>query len=306
MSRILASAALLTSLLFLPAALNAARKALPNEWPQWRGPNRDGISPETGLLETWPEKGPPLVWKAKGLGRGFSSVAVSDGKIYTLGAEGGQERLTAIDAAHGELLWSTPIGGGDHSNGTPTLDGDRVYAIGLKGDLGVRQDRRRRDRLEEKLRRRFRRQDDVGLGLQRVAPDRRRPLDLHARRNDAMMVALDKLTGETIWKAAMPADAGRRGEDGAGYSSIVISHGAGVKQYVQLVGRGVIGVAPTMANCSGVTIASPTARPTSLRRLSKTTMYFALRATATAARLAQAAQRRRRRQTQEEYSSKPR
>ena len=242
MSRILASAALLTSLLFLPAALNAARKALPNEWPQWRGPNRDGISPETGLLETWPEKGPPLVWKAKGLGRGFSSVAVSDGKIYTLGAEGGQERLTAIDAAHGELLWSTPIGGGDHSNGTPTLDGDRVYAIGLKGDLACAKIADGEIVWKKNFADDFGGKMMSGWGFSEsplIDGDR---LICTPGGNDAMMVALDKLTGETIWKAAMPADAGRRGKDGAGYSSIVISHGAGVKQYVQLVGRGVIGV----------------------------------------------------------------
>ncbi|MGH7140665.1 MAG: PQQ-binding-like beta-propeller repeat protein, partial [Pirellulales bacterium] len=122
------------ALCFLPA-VNAAKKTSLNEWPQWRGPNRDGISPETDLLDRWPKGGPPLAWKATGLGGGFSSLAVVDGKIYTLGNRQGKEHLTALDAATGKILWSTPIGGGDHSNGTPTVDGDRVYAIGLKGDL---------------------------------------------------------------------------------------------------------------------------------------------------------------------------
>ena len=55
------------------------------DWPQWRGPNRDGVSTEKGLLDKWPEGGPKLVWKAEGIGSGFSSVSIRDGLIYTMG-----------------------------------------------------------------------------------------------------------------------------------------------------------------------------------------------------------------------------
>jgi outer membrane protein assembly factor BamB len=242
MIRALASAALLTSLFFLPAALDAARKASLNEWPQWRGPNRDGISPETDLLDPWPEKGPPLVWKATGLGGGYSSVAVVDGKIYTLGNKSGKEHLSALDAADGKILWSTPIGGGDHSNGTPTVDGDRVYAVGLQGDLVCAKIADGQIVWKNNFGSDFGGKMMSGWGFSEsplIDGDR---LICTPGGNDAMLVALDKMTGDTIWKAAMPNNVGPNGQDGAGYSSIVVSHGAGVKQYVQLVGRGVIGV----------------------------------------------------------------
>lgn len=136
MIRVRLAAVLLAVLACMPAVLTAAkRKESTNDWPQWRGPHRDGISPETDLLTKWPKKGPPLAWEATGVGAGYSSVAVVDGKIYTLGSRDRQEHLLAIDATDGHILWSTPVGAGDHSNGTPTVDGDRVYAIGLQGDL---------------------------------------------------------------------------------------------------------------------------------------------------------------------------
>jgi outer membrane protein assembly factor BamB len=232
MTRALLSAALLASLLLLPAALNAARNASLPDWPQWRGPNRDGISPETDLLDKWPKEGPPLVWKATGLGGGFSSVAVVEGKIYTLGSRDRKEHLTALDAGDGKILWSTAIGDGDHSNGTPTVDGDRVYAVGLQGDLVCA-------KIADGS---IVWQKNFGWGFSEsplIDGDR---VVCTPGGKDAMIVALDKQTGSTIWQAAMPGNVGPQGQDGAGYSSIVVSNGAGVKQYVQLVGRGVIGV----------------------------------------------------------------
>ena len=60
-------------------------------WPGWLGPNRDGKSPDTGLLKQWPEGGPPLLWKATGIGRGYSSVTVVDGLVYITGVVGNSE-----------------------------------------------------------------------------------------------------------------------------------------------------------------------------------------------------------------------
>jgi outer membrane protein assembly factor BamB len=111
------------------------------EWPQWRGANRDGISKETGLLKQWPEGGPPLVWKATGAGGGYSSFAISKGRLYTMGLRGEREFIIAFDIANGKEVWATPHGGafrndrGDGPRGTPTLDGDRLYALGGNGDL---------------------------------------------------------------------------------------------------------------------------------------------------------------------------
>jgi outer membrane protein assembly factor BamB len=113
------------------------------EWPQWRGANRDGISQETGLLKQWPEAGPPLAWKATGAGMGYSTVAISKGRIYTLGLRGDKEFVVAFDAATGKELWATAHGSafrndrGDGPRGTPTVDGDRVYSLGGNGDLSA-------------------------------------------------------------------------------------------------------------------------------------------------------------------------
>src|SRR5215213_8801515 len=112
-------------------------------WPQWRGPNRDGISNDTGLLKQWPAEGPPLVWKATGAGRGYSSFSVANGRLFTMGLRGDREFVVAIDVATGKEAWATPHGGGfrndqgDGPRGTPTVDGDRIYALGGNGDLSA-------------------------------------------------------------------------------------------------------------------------------------------------------------------------
>src|SRR5215510_13896459 len=112
-------------------------------WPQWRGPNRDGISKETGLLKQWPAEGPPLVWKASGAGRGYSSFSVADGKLYTMGLRGDREFVIAFDITNGKEAWATAHGSafrndrGDGPRGTPTIDGDRIYALGGNGDLSA-------------------------------------------------------------------------------------------------------------------------------------------------------------------------
>jgi outer membrane protein assembly factor BamB len=113
------------------------------DWPQWRGPNRDGISKETGLLKEWPADGPALVWKAKGAGGGYSSFAVTGGRIYTLGLRGDREYVIAFDVATGKEVWATAHGSafrndrGDGPRGTPTVDGQTVYSLGGNGDLSA-------------------------------------------------------------------------------------------------------------------------------------------------------------------------
>jgi outer membrane protein assembly factor BamB len=121
------------------------RPELPNqsapEWHQWRGPNRDGHSAETGLLEQWPEGGPRRLWQARGSGTGYSSLSASQGRLYTMGARDGTEYVMAFDARTGAKLWETANGSrfrneqGDGPRGTPTVDGNRVYAFGGSGEL---------------------------------------------------------------------------------------------------------------------------------------------------------------------------
>ena len=129
------------ALIVLAAIVFCFSEARAQDWPQWRGPNRDGISKETGLLKQWPATGPALVWKATGAGGGYSSLAISGGRIFTMGVRAGRENVIAFDVATGKELWSTPHGAvfsndrGDGPRGTPTVDGDRLYALGGNGDL---------------------------------------------------------------------------------------------------------------------------------------------------------------------------
>src|SRR6267142_5818551 len=87
-------------ILFLFSFVLQAFGQTTGEWPQWRGPNRDGISKETGLLKQWPAGGPPLVWKATGAGRGYSSFSISKGRLYTMGLRGDREYIIAFDIAN--------------------------------------------------------------------------------------------------------------------------------------------------------------------------------------------------------------
>lgn len=123
------------------AARGAAAQPPAGDWPQWRGPSRDGLSRDTGLLRTWPASGPPLLWTASGVGIGYSSMAVAGGRVYTLGARGENEIVIALDAATGKPAWNATIGRrfrndrGDGPRSTPTVDGNRLYVLGSSGDL---------------------------------------------------------------------------------------------------------------------------------------------------------------------------
>ncbi len=216
------------------------------DWPGWRGPNRDAASPETGLLGTWPSAGPPLAWKAAGVGAGLSSVAVVGSRVYTMGDRDGAQHVLALDTKDGRLLWSARVGpawadqyGGSRS--TPSVDGERVYALGTEGDLVCLEAATGKENWRKSLPR------DFGGAMMSSWKFSESPLVDGDRlvftpgARDAALVAVDKRTGDTLWKAALP-EIGNRGRDGAGYSSIVVSGGGGVKQYVQLLGRGLVGI----------------------------------------------------------------
>src|SRR5688572_14666834 len=131
------------ALVFSIAWVGAVCAARAEDWAQWRGPARNGISTETGLLKQWPAGGPPLVWKTTGLGSGYSSVSVADGKIYTIGDKSGASFTVAVGVADGKPLWSSKLGksgapGWGNYTGprsTPSVSGNLVFAVGQWGDL---------------------------------------------------------------------------------------------------------------------------------------------------------------------------
>jgi outer membrane protein assembly factor BamB len=220
------------------------------DWPQWRGPARDGKSAETGLRASWPEGGPPLLWKATGLGGGFSSVAVAGERIYTLGDLGDGQYAIALARAGGAPLWKTRVGPpwkdeylGPRS--TPTVDGVQVYVLGTEGELfcldaGTGAKVWSRDLPKEFGAKMMTVQGTNWKFSESPLVDGDRVVVTPGTK-DAALVAFDKKTGKEAWRAAVP-DLGERGADGAAYSSIVVSSGGGTRQYVQLVGRGAVGI----------------------------------------------------------------
>ena len=224
-------------------AIAAPQTAEGGEWPRWRGPNGDAISPETGLLSSWPEEGPPLAWRTKGLGDGYASVAIADGKIFTMGRKGGKNEIIAINVDDGEILWHTPIGGGGGPNCTPTVDGDLVFGVSLDGDLACCKTSDGSLVWKKNFGQDFGGQMMSGWGYSESPLVDGEKLICTPGGDRALLAALNKNTGETIWTTEVKqSDLGSKGNDGAGYASIVISNAGGVKQYVTLVGRGVVGV----------------------------------------------------------------
>src|SRR5438445_660028 len=103
------------------------------DWPQWRGPSRDGISPDTGLIKDWSVQQPKLLWTAEGIGEGFASVSLVGGRIYTTGSRDGGQAVTCLSASDGKIVWRSAIsdtitgdGGYRGTKSTPTIDGDRL------------------------------------------------------------------------------------------------------------------------------------------------------------------------------------
>ena len=224
----------------LGVALAAATAA---DWPQWRGPDRTGVSKETGLLKTWPAEGPKLLWTVRGLGGGYGSLSVARGRLYGMGHRGESETVWAFDAATGKEVWSAPVARAnrrpkdydDGSRSTPTIDGSRVYALGDSGDL-VCLDLATGKRLWQK---------DLVADFGGQVPgwgysesplvDGQRLLVTPGGR-DATVLALNKTDGSVLWKAALPA------QYSAHYSSIIAADVAGKRQYIQFLGGGLVGL----------------------------------------------------------------
>lgn len=216
-----------------------------NDWFQWRGPNRNGQSNETGLLTSWNEK-PPLAWRTKGLGKGYSSIVISKGRIYTLGNIGGQTHVICRKLENGSKLWQTAFAGGSDPNCTPTIDPATGYIYGLtkkEGGTLVCINSEGKEVWKSNYAQDFGGKMMSSWGFSEsplIDGDR---LICTPGSDSALIAALDKSTGKVIWKTRAPdSELGSAGKPGAGYGSIVISHAGGKKHYVQMVGRGLVGV----------------------------------------------------------------
>src|SRR4051812_11336637 len=219
-----------------------------DSWPTFRGPQRTAVAPDKGLLTKWPEEGPKLVWKAVGAGRGYSSLAIVAGRVYTLGdapstAADQDEYLVCFNQADGKQLWKTKTGEAwksgkpdwQSSRSTPTVDGDRLYVITPHGALvcckTTGEEVWRKD-----LKNDFAGMKADGWGYSESVTIDGDKLICTPGGPTNTMVALDKITGEKRWSAARPEDRG------AGHSSIVIANVGGTRVYVQSTGSGAMGV----------------------------------------------------------------
>ena len=214
------------------------------DWPEWRGPLRDGVSTETGLLQEWGEGGPPLLWKVTDLGPGFSTVSVAQGVIYTMGEREGKGWLLALDEEDGKQRWATAVGNGKPQS-TPTVDRDRVFALGYAGDLVCVDATSGRELWRKNIVQDFggKTEDDIGYAESPLV-DGNRVLCTPGV-NRAVVVALERNTAKVLWKASLRDridNVVAKESDGTSFSSIVVGEACGVRQYVQLTGWGLLSV----------------------------------------------------------------
>lgn len=225
--------------------LTAAAVATAADWPQWRGPERTGLSKETGLLKTWPAEGPKLIWKGAGLGEGHATPSVAKGRIFGMGLRGSDEVVWALSAKTGKEIWSTRIAsgitldarqGGDGSRGTPTVDGARLYTIGVSGELVCLNVSDGKIVWQKSL------VNDFGGRVPSWGYSESPLVDGNSviatpGGDAATLVSLDKKTGAVIWKSQIPT--GNR----VSYSSSIAADLNGQRQYIQFLAGGVVGVA---------------------------------------------------------------
>ena len=231
-------ALLLASILCLGVA--APHAQVTTDWPQWRGPSRSAISPETGLLGAWPAAGPPRVWAASNLGGGFGSIAVSRDRIYVQGMRGNQSIVSALNRADGKLIWGKPVGRsvdnyqGPGPRGTPTVDGDRLYVLTENGDLASLSQQDGTIVWQRNILRDFGGRNIGWLISESPLIDGNNVIVSPGGRA-AGMAALDKATGKTVWVS-------KELSDEAGYSSPIIADVQGVRTIMTLTSEAGVGV----------------------------------------------------------------
>lgn len=215
------------------------------DWPQWRGPQRDGNSKDTGLLKQWPAEGPKLLWQVNDIGDGYSTPIVVGDRIYLMSNNGMENEFVAAHSTKdGKVIWTTRIGNVGNPNqnppypkarSTPTLEGNFLYALSSDGDIACLETKTGKIRWTKNIRKEFggvpgewayAESPLVDGDLVVVTPGGA----------EATMVALNKKTGALVWKSAIP------GGDPAGYASAIVVQGGGRKQYVQLLTKGIVGV----------------------------------------------------------------
>lgn len=227
-------------MIFVPAFAPWRADAKAGDWPQWRGPNRDGISSETGLSKSWAANGPKPVWTINTLGNGYGTVAIVDDRIYVQGSRAKESVVWCLNRADGKTIWASALGQfldqdrGPGPRGTPTVDGDRLYALSEDGSLAG-----------------MRLKDGASVWKKNILSDfhGRNPHWLISESplvdgnmlvftpggSGASMVAVDKMTGRDLW-------ATKELSDPAGYCSAIVADVQGVRTLMNITARAAVGV----------------------------------------------------------------
>ena len=207
------------------------------DWPQWRGPERNGISRETGLLKQWPAGGPTRLWRVTNLGGGYGSLAVKGDRIYLQMMVGRQSAVASLNRSNGQIVWSRAIGSSSNNDrgsgprGTPTIDGDRLYVLTESGDLAC-----------------LRLADGTPLWQKNVLQEQRgRNIQWLLSQSPLVdgntvilspgtgVAAMDKMTGKTVWTT-------KGLKDEAAYSSVIAADVQGVRTLMTFTASAAVGV----------------------------------------------------------------
>ena len=209
------------------------------DWPQFRGPDRTDVSTETGLLKQWPAEGPKKAWTYDQGGMGYSGFSIVNGTLYTMGARDAQEFVIAIDAATGKEKWVAEVGvlltnnWGDGPRGTPSVDGDRVYALSGKGSLVC---------LNAKDGKQLWKAEMTEFGgkvpgwgyTESVLVDGKNVISTPGG-SKGTLLALDKMTGKLVWQST-------EWTDGAHYASVITAELNGAHQLIARTANSIAGV----------------------------------------------------------------
>jgi outer membrane protein assembly factor BamB len=215
-----------------------------SDWPQWRGPERNGVSQERGLLKQWPKDGPKLLWQQNDIGDGYSTPSVVGTRIYLMSNRGFEnEFVQALSTEDGKTIWATRVGNVGNANdflysksrSTPTVDGDFIYALGSDGDLACLETRSGKIIWQKNLKKEFGGQPGIWAYAESPLLDGD-VVVVTPGGAQATLLALNKKTGAVIWKSAVP------GGDAAAYASAIVVQAGGRKQYVQFLSKGIVGV----------------------------------------------------------------
>jgi outer membrane protein assembly factor BamB len=211
-----------------------------HEWPQFLGPNRNGISNETGLLDVWPENGPKVVWRTTG-GVGMSGLAVSRGRMLTMIQTDGKQHVVCLDAKTGKTIWQTSVapeyknGQGKGPRATPTIAGNAVFAFTGEGILvALRFADGRVVWSHNAVTDHGGKPADYGMSCSPLIVGNYVIVTVGAPK--ATVLAYDKITGKLAWKAGA--------DDATGYSSPALLNVGGRQQIVVFTGSSVLGLAP--------------------------------------------------------------